>query len=339
MPARSKLRIAAYVAAVLVLSGGALVVGMSWLTTGNDPLLCAALGKQRIVQVYTQGPRLRCEGVSVRPLASAAWAPLLKGDDPAPLASALMEEKGTAVAIVPEETARGLLGRLGRFESIPGLNTTVLGPELVVFTARGQRALSLREQDALAYVARAVLRGAREPRIASFPSAVRRVERVEVMVSILSGGSPRLWRSARGTSIARALMTATRVARDRWREREQAMGGPLREQLGELDVEVSLLQEDGTLLSVEEGFVNRATSPDHGLGYDYRNGWHYVLPEAVATRGGGSPYKALTSLVRDQGLGAGVLAERGTRVYRFVPRTIGRSAAPLRPEPEAGLAP
>ena len=66
------------------------------------------------------------------------------------------------------------------------------------------------------------------------------------MVLVRDRGRPRLWRSARGSSVARGLLLAAQVARERWQEREAAMGGPIEEALPRMDVEVSLLEEDGT---------------------------------------------------------------------------------------------
>jgi hypothetical protein len=174
-----------------------------------------------------------------------------------------------------------------------------------------------------------LLRGAREPNLASFPAALRRVERVEVIVTLSERGEARLWRSARGTSLARTLLTATRVARDRWHEREQAMGGPLPKRLLSLDVDVGLLSEDGTLVDTQRSFVDRAVTPQHGVGFDYRSGWHYLSPIDVQKRGQGSAFAALTSLLSEQGLGASALRDPDMRVYRFVPRLLSVSKAPL----------
>jgi hypothetical protein len=177
-------------------------------------------------------------------------------------------------------------------------------------------------------VTRALFRGAREPNVASFPASLRRVERVEVMVMLSQHGEPRLWRSARGTSIARALLTAARVARDRWREREQAMGGALAQRLHQLDVDVSLLSEDGVLLDVQRVFVDRAVTAQHGVGFDHRTSWHYVLPHDVAKNGKG-PFAALAQQVEEQGLPLASLREGDTRVYRFLNFPLGSSKAPL----------
>ena len=199
-------------------------------------------------------------------------------------------------------------------------------PGLAVYAPAGNFEFSDKERTALVYVARALLRGAREPSLSSFPPSLRRVESVEVMVALAPpGGSPLLWRSTRGTSIPRALMAATRVARDRWHEREATMGGPLRDKLGTLEVEVSLLVEDGTLASSEAAFVDRAITREHGIGFDFRSDWHYLMPADVQKRGGGSPYRALTALGSDYAVSGAALARPETRIYRFVPARVGVS--------------
>lgn len=292
--------------------------------------LCEALARSRIAFVHADGEvALRCADVQVE-RADAAVAAALAGDDPEVLARALRERKASSVALVPSTGRAGVAGKLAALAPVVGLRAVALSPELAVYAPTREITLSLAERDALAYVARALFRGAREPSVASFPPDLRRVERVEVMVTLGQGGEPRLWRSARGTSIARALLTATRVARDRWREREQAMGGPLAQRLLELDVDVSLLSEDGTLVGAQRAFVDRAVSPTHGIGFDYRTAWHYVLPREVQRRKGG--YSALSTQLKDVGLDPAVLLEPDTRLYRFTVIPLGSSKAPLTPQ-------
>jgi hypothetical protein len=295
----------------------------------EDPELCAALAQRRIVHLYlAAGARVECPGVAAR----APDGPLLAalgGADPQPLGALLSSQKGTALALGPHAPGAGVSGRLGALEFVPGLRALALAPERLVVAPYHEPDLSLRERDALAYVARALLHGAREPALSSFPPALRRVERVEVMVLLRERGEARLWRSARGTSIARALLTATRVARERWRERESAMGGPLARRLLDLDVEVSLLSEDGVLLSRDSGFVDRAVGAQYGIGFEYKSGWHYLLPEDVVKRGNGSAQRALVALLNDQGLPPAVLGQSALRLYRFVALTLGVSKAPL----------
>jgi hypothetical protein len=295
----------------------------------SAPGVCTALAQRRIVNVFAeQGVSLRCEGVHVQSVRSLG-ASVLTSDDATGLCAALGKHKGSALAVLPDSGSRGVGKQLGAFAHVSGLRGVLLSSELAIYAPAHEVELSAAEREALAYVTRVLFRGAREPSVASFPAALRRVERVEVMVMLSQHGDPRLWRSARGTSIARALLTATRVARDRWREREQAMGGPLPKKLVELDVDVSLLSEDGTLGSVQRTFVDRAITPAHGVGFDFRTAWHYLLPRDVARRKKGS-FQALSELIVDQGLPLSVLGESDTRLYRFVPIALGSSKAPLR---------
>ncbi|HEY6877003.1 MAG TPA: hypothetical protein VI299_03250 [Polyangiales bacterium] len=273
------------------------------------------------------GVSLRCEGVQVEPLRALPERLLVQEDGDA-LSAALSKHKASAIGVLPDGKGSGLAGRLARLEHVYGLRGAVLSPQLALYVPARELSLSDRERQALAYVTRAIFRGAREPNVASFPAALRRVERVEVMVMLSQHGEPRLWRSARGTSIARALLTATRVARDRWREREQAMGGPLAQRLAQLDVDVSLLSEDGVLLDAQRVFVDRAITKQHGVGFDHRTAWHYVLPHDVAQSAEG-PFSALAKQVAEQGLPISTLRDGDTRVYRFLNLPLAQSRAQL----------
>ncbi|HEX5658941.1 MAG TPA: hypothetical protein VFX59_17225 [Polyangiales bacterium] len=275
----------------------------------------------------TDGVVLRCDGVQVE---SARALKGLAHDDADALAAELSKVKASAIAVYPERAGKGVEGRLARLEHVYGLRGALLAPRFALYVPTHEIQLSDRERQALAYVTRALFRGAREPNVASFPASLRRVERVEVMVMLSQHGEPRLWRSARGTSIARALLTAARVARERWREREQAMGGPLAQRLGELDVEVSLLSEDGVLLDTQRVFVDRAITQQHGVGFDHRTAWHYVLPDDVAKNKQG-PFGALSQQLEAQGLPLSTLQAPDTRVYRFVSFPLGQSKAPFPP--------
>lgn len=295
----------------------------------EDPELCAALARRRIVRVYlAPDAHLSCPGVAAR-APNEALSSALRGTDAELLAEKLSAEKGAALALAAQPSAPGLAGKLGAMEHVPGLRALALSPERVLVAPHREPELTLRERDALAYVARALLHGAREPALGSFPPSLRRVERVEVMVLLRERGEARLWRSARSTSIARALLTAARVARERWRERESAMGGPLTRRLLDLDVEVSLLSEDGVLLSRAADFVNRAITAQHGVGFEYKSDWHYLLPDDVPRRGHGSAQRALVALLNDRGFQPAVLGESALRLYRFVALTLGISKAPL----------
>ncbi len=295
-----------------------------WVSRRTDSRICDALSRRNVRTLALSDVRVSCEGVKAASLASAGIAEA-KGLDQ--IVSALGKDGRFGLAVRPMDTSAGAFSELQRLRYVPGLSAVVLDPELAVYGAGTASSLGSREREALSYVARAILGGASEPSVTSFPASLRRVERVEVMVSLVERGEPRLWRSARGTSLARALLTATRVARDRWRERETAMGGPLRERLLDLDVEVSLLEEDGTFTSATPTFVDRAVSEAHGIGFDYRSDWHYLLPKDVHRRSDGSAFKALSKLAEERGLSPAVLSSAATRLYRFVPVLLSSSRA------------
>jgi hypothetical protein len=192
----------------------------------------------------------------------------------------------------------------------------------------------------MAEVARRLVGGAAAPRIQSFPEQVRRMEPAEVMVLLRSESRPRLWRSARGSSFARALLTAAEVARQRWMERAQAMGGPLDRALPKLQVEVSLLQDDGEIGSTDEAFVNRVVLPVHGVAFEHKGAWRYFLPEATHTKELTTPTKAYRRLFTDDGLPEDSLDSQELRPYRMAVKLIGISAprVPQRPAaPKDGL--
>jgi hypothetical protein len=263
--------------------------------------------------------------------AQGALATALAAQSPDAVAQALSRTKASAIQVA-HATAPGqdIKARLGRREGLAGLYALVLTPTDTILYARPQIPLSHAERDAVAHVARAVLQGAREPSLASFPMSLRKFVRVEVMVTLMDHGRPLLWRSARATSIARALLTASRVARDRFREREQALGGPLAERLLGLDVAVSLLVEDGDLADLSRPFVTEVVTADHGIGFDHRGAWHYVLPSDAARLAGDiGPYDALLGLAADNGMSPDALLAEGTRVYRFRVVEIATSRAPL----------
>lgn len=318
----------------MLVCGCLLFVGMGTLAAGcrkaaSASELCSGLAQLRLTRVYvTPGAEVTCPAAKTLPL-SRELSMALEGQDPIAVAKLLRADKGSALAVVVGGAHKGVLDALSRMATPDDLRAVAIGPRLAVYAPSEPSTLTLQERDALAYVARALLRGAREPSLNSFPPALRKVERVEVMVLLRERGEARLWRSAKGTSLARALLTATRVARDRWRERESAMGGPLPRRLLDLDVEVSQLVEDGTLLSNDQSFVDRAVTGEYGLGFEYMSAWHYVLPADMEKRGKGSAYRALTWLLGEQGLGVPTLAQSAMRTYRLTNRTLGVSRAPL----------
>ncbi len=235
-----------------------------------------------------------------------------------------------------------------------------------------ERRASLPEplSEALAQTARRILAGEPIPQIRSFPTPLREIQEVEVMVLLRDGEVARLWRSARASSVARGLMTAANVARQRWTERSSSMGGSLSVQLPRLQVEVSLLEEQGTIHPPSPALV-RLTPQDMGIGFERKGVWRYRLPEAMApdsrTPDSGTPdsrtpdsgteqedppgnvqrrdpWQTLVELLEEDGLDERALSRPDIRVYRLRKRALAVSPPTRRalnhaftPEPAAGL--
>ena len=242
-------------------------------------------------------------------------------------ARAILVEWSAPTSDGPELTNQA---RLQRYDAFAQLGCIYLTPRVALYELRDALQIPPLLSGALAHVARVVVAGGPVPRVQSFPEPLRRIHNVEVMVLLSQGGTPRLWRSARGSSIARALLTAAVVARQRWNERETAMGGPLARALPTLDVRVDLLDEDGTLSARDQPFIDRAFSPTHGVAYEHRGNWHYLLPEATRDRGEGSSFRAYTSLLHDGDLAPEGLQRSDVRLYRSLARVVAESPAPSR---------
>lgn len=226
----------------------------------------------------------------------------------------------------PAEEGDPIRARLAGFDHVEGMRGLYLSPAGAVY-APGARAELGEVAGATARVARRILDGTPPPPVASFPEPLRRIRNVEVMVLLRDFGTARLWRSARGSSIARALITATVAARQRWRERQQALGGPLDDRLPGLDVEVSILEEDGTLGAVTPAFVERVFGEEHGVAYERPGAWRYLLPDATQRAGDGSAIAAYRELFADNALPPDSMSRRDLRFYRMVVTELGISRA------------
>lgn len=271
----------------------------------------------------------------------------LEGKDGLAVARALAANDVDALLVDGREPApdrdddeASVAERLSRYENVRGLRAKILAPAAAVYVADDLPSLSEAEEGALAHVARRILAGDRPPRVASFPESLRAVQNVEVMVLLRENGQPRLWRSARGSSFARALLTAAVVARQRWQERESTMGGPIDDVLPGLSVEVVRLSEDGTLASRSPSFVDCVFTKAHGVAFEERGSWHYLLPDATAERGEGSATKAYRALFEDNGFEPEAFDREDIRLYRLVatpvavsPPTSTSDAIPLPPLP------
>lgn len=229
----------------------------------------------------------------------------------------------------PESIAAGLR----QYQTSRGLVGRHLARDHALYAHDPVSGIPPAQQEALAVVARRLLAGERPPRLSSFPAPLRAVAHVEVMVLLKRGSRPRLWRSARGTSIARAFLTAVRVARKRWDERAAAMGGPLDGALDDLTVSVALLQDDGEFGTRTDAFVDSVVTDQHGVAFDHKGSWRYRLPAATAEHE--RPSLALAQLLSENALGTDALGRSEVRPYRMRVRELGRSLPP--PPPADGL--
>lgn len=252
------------------------------------------------------------------------------------LASALRAADLDAVLIDPTRLPSwvapdSVAARLAEHASIEGLVGRYLAADAALYAPDPLSMIPAPQREALALVARRILSGERPPRVQSFPEPLRAVAHVEVMIMLRNGPRPRLWRSARGSSIARAFLTAVRVAGQRWDERAQAMGAPLSEALPGLVVEVSLLQDDGELGTRSPAFIDRVFHTGHGVAYDRKGAWRYMLPATTAEQG--RPSQAFAQLLADNGLPPDAIYRDEIRPYRLRVRSLAVSEAP-RSEPD-----
>lgn len=236
---------------------------------------------------------------------------------------AIGESPGTDTAPLAEWFARALY--------VEGFAADTLGPEGVIYIAAPDVPEEL-AQRVLARAARSILAGSEPPPSDVFPDAFRREQSVEVLVAVKDGPTLRLWRSARDWSTATALSLAAIAARDRWSEREDVLGGPLKDVLPRLTVEVWLLLEDGTIAEGAEPLIDRLITPSHGVGLEQPTRWRYLLPGEVRREGSG--LAAFRTLFSQNDLPPDRLFRSDRRLYRFVAKTVsvdapGSEAAPV----------
>jgi hypothetical protein len=313
------------------------------ITPGFPPDLVRELrDRGRIAVVGQDSGRLDIEGAQL--LASRD----VRGLDAALNASdedaleALLAREGIAGILIdtrrPSNARSRRIGdRLRSFDRFEVLHGAYLTPGASLYLRRRGLRIERPLGDAMARAARQILGGSRLPNVRSFPEQLRRTRNVEVLVLLRQGGRPRLWRSARGGSIARALVTAASVARERWAERQPAMGGPIEERLASLDVEVYLLEDDGTVGDRSAAFIERVFTDRHGVAFEDGGSWHYLLPTATKERGHGSALRAYRELFDDAGKRRDSLGQVGLRPYRLVARLAGTSPAPSSSSPSRDL--
>lgn len=328
-------RTALFVTIALVVIAAALGLGLSLYApapAGTGELANELRDRGRVAVVGGGDLlRLRAEGVEL--IAASEVEDLeaaLSGTDEARLDAVLDERAIAGILVDGRSRAEGerLDARLSRFDHFEALRGAALTPVAALYLRRRDRELAERHGDALARAARQIVSGGGAPRVRAFPEPLRRTRNVEVLVMLRQGDRPRLWRSARGGSIARALITASTVARERWVEREPAMGGPIDQRLPSMAVEVYLLEEDGTLHDRSGAFLERVFTPAHGVAYEDGGNWEYLTPEQTAELGEGSAVAAYRALFAQAGRPADSLETRSRmRLYRLVARRVGTSPA------------
>ena len=263
-------------------------------------------------------------------------AKAVAGDAPKAVREALQRHRIEVLMLKPDATAfapTSVGAQLASYARVPELRGVYLSRAAVIYASDPVDQLPDAQRQATAVVARALIGGARPPKPASFPDELRRVRPVEVMVLLRRGGRPRLWRSARGSSIASALVTAAVVARQRWQEREQAMGGMLDDLLPSMDVEIALLEDDGTIGDRDPAFIDRVFEEEHGVGYERKGAWRYLLPDATEHAGRGRASRAYRKLFVDDGLPAESFERSELRLYRLLVRSLAISPAD-KPKPD-----
>jgi hypothetical protein len=249
----------------------------------------------------------------------------LRGFDPDALRRSLDEAGLDAlwVGVTPESPWGPELPLADRFAAggvIRGFRGVYLTPEGMLYAVDRTVWPEALAAHVLGPVARQILEGHKPPSIDAFPEALAREQSIEVLVLLRGPNGVRLWRSARAESIAEGLNTAALAARKRWDERRETMGGPLEDRLDQLDVEVALLFDDGTLDGRAVSLIDSLVKPLHGVAYEQPARWRYLLP--TATHDGRSPSEAYRQLFIDNGLPEESFDRADLRLYRMRMKTL-----------------
>ena len=303
-----------------VLLVGVVAAGIAILDRAPDapPLLAQRTG----VVALAPAPRgLQWPSADAYPDVAAA----VEGTDPDSLRAALesAELGGVWVGLSPNEPwgpERPLRERFAAAGVVRGFVAEYIGPQGVLFVVDPTEWPEGLAQEVLARAARQILEGGDPPPLDAFPEPLKTAQSVEVVVLLRGPTGPRLWRSARSQSIAEGLNTAALAARERWDERSATMGGPLEESLDELDVEVALLFDDGTLDVHSPAVIDAVVKPVHGAAYEQPTRWRYLLP--AATHAGRTPSDAYRALFADNGMAEESFERSDLRLYRMRMKTL-----------------
>jgi hypothetical protein len=254
-----------------------------------------------------------------------ALADAAEGTDPDRLRSMMIDAgiRGLWVAVSPGPSAdpeRPLRERFSRGGIVRGFRGEALTAEGLLYVLDNTEWPVPMTDRVLGRVAREILEGSEPPPLDAFPRELLERQPVEVLVLLMSGRGPRLWRSAKAPSLADGLVTAAVAARKRWEERMETMGGPLSERLDQLDVHVALLFDDGTFDPGAVSLIDALVKTPHGVAYEQPSRWRYLLPRA--THNAATPSDAYRRLFRDNGLPEESFERRDLRLYRMRMETV-----------------
>lgn len=314
----------------------ALLVARSWIA-GGDGLAAELRDRGRVAVVgEVLLPGELGEGSALVPVATLpALERALRGESMAEVEAAMQAAGLRALLVSTKEPSRGgsVLARLERFQPAPPLGGVFLTPRAALYEHIDAPVLDAPERAALGHVARRIMMGARPPAFRSFPPEMRRDMGIEVMVLVRDRGSPLLWRSARRGSLARGVVDAALAARDRWSVRESFLGGPIERRLPSLRFELYAVLFDGRIGDRSAGFLRRVVRlGEHGVGFERRGDWRYVLPEIARAHAHGQAIGAVRALLADNGLPTDDVDRSELVLYRFTLHPLATSE----PEPAPG---
>ncbi|MCC7542708.1 MAG: hypothetical protein IT379_41210 [Deltaproteobacteria bacterium] len=308
---------------VAVLGGAAIWLTVAFREASSLSGLTSELRDRGRVAVVGEGALLGLD-VEGTTLVKASSVPRLERA----LAGASMQDTERALsaagvrALLVDTThaqpGQSVRARLERYAPEPPLGGVFLSPGAALYEKVDLPALDESARDAIGHVARRIMMGSRPPAFRSFPDEMRRDMGIEVMVLVRERGSALLWRSARRGSLARGVIDAALAARDRWAVRESFLGGPITQRLPSLDLEVYAVLFDGRIGDRSPAFLRKVLRLGfHGVGFERRGDWRYVLPEIAHGQAHGEAIGAIRALLADNGLPTDDVDRPELVLYRY----------------------
>ncbi len=213
--------------------------------------------------------------------------------------------------------AGSVAARLATLRPVSGLTAVFMDDSTALYERDEPVAIGAEDARRLVSVARLVLTGAAAPSERIFPEALRRAHPVEVGIVVRNlDGTPLIWRSARGGSIARALLDATFSLMNHWSTPTQDRVGTLHNALLTRRISVVIFHDKGVLGARSPEFLRRAAGAGWSVGYERSVNWEYVLPGAPGTPAV-DPVAALSDLAHQRGIAAPGYLRPDVTLYRF----------------------